>query len=181
MRRLFTLAMLATIVAGTSAPAHADWLSDCWHKFWITAERNKRWPEPFVGPDRVAARAPFYTMVANGWRQQTTLAGHHFSSETHQLNEAGRMKLYWILYEAPPQHRNVFVYGDNDPAITQARIQAVELATAEMGDGSMLASIQPTPYPPTGAPADYVDSVDRKFRESTPAPRLPERTSIDLN
>jgi hypothetical protein len=32
-----------------------------------------------------------------------------------------------------------------------------------------------------GWPADYVDSVGRKYSESTPAPRLPARTSTTGN
>ncbi len=89
MRRSAIVAgCLLALAMGRSGQAE-NWFSDSWHDFWAATHRNNAWPEAFIPADRYAARAPFATCVANGWRAQNTLVDYHFDDETGRLNEAG--------------------------------------------------------------------------------------------
>ena len=70
-------------------------------------------------------------MVSNGWRKQNMLADHHFADESGVLTEAGRMKVRWILTEAPRHHRTIYVHRDEDAEVTAARIDYVQQLAAE--------------------------------------------------
>ena len=136
-----------------------------------TARRNC-WPAPFVYPDRQAAREPFVTMVANGWQHQNMLIGEHFNAETGKLSEAGQAKVLWILNDAPPQHRNIFVHRAATLQETVAHIQAVQQFIAK--------SVPPNEFPPVlestqsadGYSGDRYDIIARKFQQATLDPKL---------
>ena len=51
----------------------------------VTGKRNNCWPEPFVCPDRAAARMPFCIQIANGWRSRNTIDGIYFEQNGTQL------------------------------------------------------------------------------------------------
>jgi len=70
---------------------------------------NKQWPWPYVCPDRIAVREPFCIMVNNGWRRENLLGAHHFNPDSNQLTSAGQLRVQWIMTQAPPDHRNIFV------------------------------------------------------------------------
>jgi hypothetical protein len=138
-------------------------------------KRNNCWPQPFVCPDRQAVRAPFVVMVNNGWRRQNILGDYHFKTETGELTEAGKLKVRWILTQAPPQHRIIFVNRAMSPAETAARMDTVQQLAAEYTPGEPLPRVIETDLPAAGWPADQIDKVARDFFEKTAiTPRLPE-------
>jgi len=161
------LALLITI-----SSAQAGW-HEFWHRVHTDFQRNNAWPEPFSTIDQRAVRAPFHAMVRNGWRLQNTLGTVYFHHETHQLNDAGKRKLHSILAHAPEPHKTIYVFQSFDPEVSEQRLDSVQQALAQLLPDQPMPAVIPTNTQPTGLPADYVDSVERKSRSSIPDPRLP--------
>jgi hypothetical protein len=162
---LFTAAGLLL----AAAPVQADWLDwfrDGFHK-------NHQWPEPFIYQDREAVIAPFEVMVHNGWKQQTMICSYHFQPDSAKLTPSGRAKLTWILRQAPPEHRTVYVQETESRKLTLARIDAVQQLAARQLPAGQLPAVVATTTPPDGTSAEDVDGVLRGFSKSAPAPRLP--------
>lgn len=176
--------VLAFVVIVTSfacaGPARAQ---ECgrWHAFWYSVardwKRNNCWPEPFVGADRYAVRAPFVSMVDNGWRRQNLLADHHFEEGAPKLNEAGRIKARWIVTQAPKHHRTIYVSRADSSEMTDARVAAVQEYAAQLVEEGQIPPVLQTDLEALGWPAARVDMIDRSWQESAPAPRLPEPES----
>ncbi len=184
MARFVQVAVLAAISLAWITPARAGWISrtiDGTKEFGRSVARDTKrrncWPEPFLRPDRHAARAPLAVMVSNGWRRQNLLADHHFIERGAKLTEAGRMKIRWILTEAPQQHRTVYVQRADDPQVTAARIDNVQQVAAQLVPEGALPLVLETSIPVRGWPAARADMIGRKFEASTPEPRLPETSS----
>lgn len=183
MARFVRVAVLAAATLACLAPAQAGW-----HWFSCVVEGTKEfgrqvardtkrrncWPEPFLAPDRDAVRSPFALMVSNGWRRQNLLADHHFIDQTGELNEAGRLKVRWILTEAPQHHRTIYVHKTTDPEVTAARIDNVQQLAAQLVPEGALPLVLETGIPVLGWPASQADMIGRKFEASTPDPRLPD-------
>lgn len=181
MRRWLLLPLLGLLLLGNVAPAQADWLARFWHEFCHDAYRNKIWPQPWIGPDRDAVVAPMQVMVANGWRRQNTINGHHFKEGTNELTEAGRFRVKWIVNSAPEAYRTIFVNRDDDPETTAARVAAVQEAAARYSYDGQVPMVVEVVDLHEGWPAGYIDLIDRKFRDSTPDPRLPEPMGDEVN
>lgn len=142
------------------------------HSVITDTKRNNCWPEPFIYPDRAAVREPLVIMVQNGWRRQNMLGDHHFDGSGSKLTAAGRLKVNWVLTEAPEQHRTIYVHRAETPEKTAARIAAVqEVAAAILPAGQHLAVMESS-VSPAGWPAERVDAIGRKFQSSIPEPRL---------
>jgi hypothetical protein len=116
------------------------------------------------------------TMVSNGWRRQNMLGEFHFEPATGQLTEAGRLKVRWIVTEAPQQHRIVYVHTADSNEQTAARIAAVQLLVVRYAPPGEMPPVLPTSISDQGWPADQVDLIGRKFQASTPPPRLSAKT-----
>src|SRR5262245_26550816 len=82
---------------------------------------NAQWPWPYVCPDRIAVQEPFAIMVNNGWRRQNLLGAHHFIPETNQLNAAGQLRVQWIMTQAPPDRRGIYVERALDTRVNASR------------------------------------------------------------
>ena len=171
-----TLATLACV-----APARAGWFSSMVQgskNFYRSVVRDTKhrncWPTPFVQPDRHSARAPFALMVSNGWRRQNLLGDHHFVDQTGELTESGRIKVRWILTEAPRHHRTIYVHRATEPGMTIARIDNVQQLAAQLVPQGTLPMVLETSIPVQGWPAARADMIGRKFDASIPDPRLPE-------
>jgi len=176
------------IALGSTTPVQAGWWDGCTNAadrcFGSIARDIKRrqcWPEPFTEPDRTAVRAPMVIMVNNGWRRQNMLGEFHFEPATGQLTEAGRLKVRWIVTEAPQQHRIVYVHTADGNEETAARIAAVQLLAARYAPPGEMPPVLPTSISDQGWPADQVDLIGRKFLASTPDPRLPTQKSSGGN
>jgi hypothetical protein len=174
--RIITAVAFALITLGSTAELAAELIAGTINSIARDVKRRQCWPNPFVGPDRAAVRAPFVTQVANGWRRQNMLGEYHFEPATGQLTEAGQRKVHWILQSAPKQHRLVYVHTAGTDEETRARVAAVELLMRQMAPND-LAPVMTTSISDDGWPADQVDLIGRKFQATTPIPRLPTGSS----
>jgi hypothetical protein len=165
-----------TAVTLTSMAASADWLCDFCNSVARDTKRRNCWPAPFLCPDRQTVRAPFAVMINNGWRKQNMLGDFHFDSETGNLTEAGKLKIRWIMFEAPEQHRSIFVHIGKTPEVTEARLAAVNAEAATMAPNAEIPPIVQTAISDAGYPASRVEMIERKYQASIPAPRLPQTT-----
>ena len=123
--------------------------------------------------DRELVRSPLIAMTTAGWRQNNTLSDHFFNAEDQAINQAGEIKVRWIVTQAPPHRRVVFVLRGSTPEATSARIEAVQRAIEKHVPEGPRPDVLLTDIVPPGASGDYFDQVDRQFKESIPAPRLP--------
>lgn len=172
MKRRYTAAVLIGLsaVAGT---AEANWFTNFCKNVHRDYRRNNCWPEPFVYDDREAVKAPFGVMIAKGWRSQNTLMDHHFSLETGELNEAGRLKVKQILWHTPPAHRALYVVRGANQDVTAVRVDAVQEAVVAASPQGDLPPVLEVDYGPTGWPADYIDNLAKRYQATMPDPRLP--------
>lgn len=130
------------------------------------------WPHPYNCWDQQSVYGIVQTHVDNGWVLQTTLYEYHFDEETSELNDAGLTHLRWILENAPPQHRVCWVQTGPNREISNLRLNAVELAAAEMVGSENVPPVMLRVDSPTGRPAQYIDQQQRSFLGSMPEPRI---------
>ena len=84
-----------------------------------TKQRNC-WPEPFVYADRAALRQAMAVQESAGWERQNLLSEFHFLPGGNELNEAGRMRVQWIMNEVSEPYRQVYVHRADTPQETAA-------------------------------------------------------------
>lgn len=169
---LICLGGLAYVVPAEARPV-AQFVRNAARDF----KRNNCWPEPFLCPDRQSVRAPLGLMVHNGWLRQNMIADHHFQEGSSQLTEAGERKVRWIINQAPKHHRAIFVHTAETAEETAARIDVVQQLAIRLLPEGELPPVMQTNLDAGGWPAERVDAIDRKFRDTTPDPRLPELQS----
>lgn len=148
------------------------WFRKHWNGFKRDYQRNNAWPEGFVPFDRSAVRNTFDQQIANGWRVQNTLDDHYFEEDSGRLTEAGQLKIRTILTESPPAYRMVFVVRSLDPAETARRVASVQESGDRLHPGQLTLVGESDIHPRT-TPAQVVNSIDRNFIETMPAPRIP--------
>jgi hypothetical protein len=134
---------------------------------------NKQWPWPYVCPDRIAVREPFCIMVNNGWRRENLLGAHHFNPDTNQLTSAGQLRVQWIMTQAPPDHRNIFVERAFEADINSQRMASVRDYATKVSIDGREPQIAQTTIQFEGRPAAVVDMTNTKFLQAMPAPVLP--------
>jgi hypothetical protein len=127
MRQSISFALSALVLAVAATSADAVIIDSTVHYIKSGYHRNKNWPYPYNCPDRVAVREPFEMMTRNGWRRQNLLGPHFFNPHTNQLTVAGELQVRWIMTQAPPQFRQVFIERSIDPSITAERIAATRV------------------------------------------------------
>ena len=135
--------------------------------------RNVLWPWPYVCSDRMHVRAPFNVMVRNGWRRQNLLGSHHFSEDTGELTRAGELKVHWVLSQAPPEYRQIFVTRLHDQNLTKQRLAKVRSYAISIAPDGTPPFVSDTHLISEGRPAATVDSINTAFRDSMPTPTLP--------
>jgi hypothetical protein len=176
MRTIIAAAAFA-VVLGNVHTASAVWFDDGAMYVKHGYHANQAWPWPYVCPDRVAVQEPFCIMVNNGWRRQNLLGNHHFNPDTNQLNAAGQLKVQWIMTQAPPDRRNIFVERALDPKVNTDRLSAVRDYSTRVSLDGQSPQIAQTSIMSEGRPASVVDAVNVKFQQSMPAPVLPAAQS----
>jgi hypothetical protein len=169
--RLFGIVGFVLVSLGCASQVSADFFFGIFSSAARDIKRRQCWPQPFDGADRAATRAPFVTMVSNGWRRQNMLGDAHFDASTGQLTDAGRLKLRWILVNAPQQHRMVFVRTGLTEEETSNRMAVVQQAASQIAPNN-LPPVLSTSILDDGWPAVEVDAISRKYIGSTPVPRL---------
>ena len=170
MLAYFARFFVFVVVTLTALPLSADWLCDFVNSVARDTKRRNCWPAPFVCPDRQAARAPFCIEVENGWRRQNMLGDFYFEPTTGQLTEAGKLKIRWIVFEAPEQHREIFVHIAQTIEETQARLAACTAEAASLAPQGQVPPVMQTSISDSGYPADRVDLIERKYQSSMPIP-----------
>ena len=174
LRIVLFLAVLSA-VAGSTLPSlsqesnHTGFAGSIVRDF----QRRNCWPEPFVCPDRQAMRDPMAIMIARGWERQNMLAEQYFEENRADLNEAGKIKIRWILTEPPPHHRVIYVRRTVTPELTMARIEAVKAFATQAAQPDACPPVLETTATQPGWPADRVDVLSRKFYAAIPEPKLP--------
>ena len=171
---LFSAALIGGTVIGGSAFG-----SDFWDRVHLDFMRMNCWPQPFVQADRELVNAPLIAMTGRGWQLQNTLSHHFFDEENQTLTRAGQLKLHWIVTQAPPHRRTVYVLRTLDPALTQTRVASVHDQMARLLPGERpQPEVLVSDMVPAGGSGDYFDQVDRQLKASVPAPRLPARGGV---
>ena len=138
---------------------------------------NAAWPWPYVCPDRISVREPFCIMINNGWRRQNLLGSYYFNPDTNQLNAAGQLRVQWIMTQAPPDHRNIFIERSLDQNVNTQRMTAVQEYATQVAIDGRPPQIAQTHLMAEGRPAALVDATNTKFQQSMPAPVLPAAQS----
>ena len=129
------------------------------------------WPYPYACQDRDYVRAISSAQTSNGWVTMTTLYDYHFD-ESHKLNESGRMQLRWILENAPARHRYAFVQAGIDNATSQSRLASVKNEATQLVGADQIPPVLIRVTSPLGRPAEEVDAIRRKERETIVNPRI---------
>jgi hypothetical protein len=177
MRRTMLIAVTCLLLAGSDRSARAVFFDDGAHYVKHGYYVNQMWPWPYVCPDRIAVREPFNIMVNNGWRRQNLIGVHHFNPDTNALTPAGELRVQWIMTQAPPERRDIFVERALDPNQNTQRLAAVrDYATKVTLDGR-IPQVQETHLMSEGRPAAVVDAVNVNFMKSMPPPVLPDPTT----
>ena len=166
-----SVATLIVVLAQTTTDA--AWFEDLRAEFHYDFQRSNCWPQPYLGPDRQHIRDTIEAQVANGWRRQNLIGGHHFIGEGTELTEAGRIKIRWTLTQVPEHRRTLFVQRGTTFAITEARVAAVEAAAVTALPDGESPSVQDTHIIPEGRSADFVNYTATQFRQTMPIPQLP--------
>lgn len=167
--------VVAALVSGFASSSEAFWLDAFFCHVEEGAKQNERWPSPYICPDRVYAHAPFNAMITNGWRRQNLLGAHHFNGDSTELTQAGELKVRWILEQAPPAYRRIFVERSFVDETTQARVATTQKFAEEFATGDV-PQVAETHIVSEGRPAATVDFVNSKFRENMRVPTLPAST-----
>ena len=178
-QRILPAMLLAAIGLSCATPVEAQHGQRFFDTVVRDFHRNNCWPQPFTGPDRQAVRTPFELMVKNGWERQNLLGDHYFDGPDQALTEAGSNKVRWILEQAPVHHRTIYVRRGKTADDTAERVAAVRGLATEIAPEQKQVAIVESNLPSVGWPAANVDAIDRSFRDSAPAPRLPAPVSTD--
>jgi len=169
--RLVIRLLIAAIALECAAPLVAGELGEWVSSVARDTKRRNCWPEPFVYSDRQLARQVLAIQVAAGWERQNLLSEFHFTSGGADLTEAGRMRVQWILNEAPEQHLQVFVHRANTPQETAARMQAVQRFVAQSAYNPSVPVLEST-RTDDGWPADRINTLSIKAANAAMEPKL---------
>jgi len=179
MRRLIVVAVATLVTALAVSSASAVFIDTTCHYMKTGYRRNVMWPYPYICPDRMAVREPFEIMVRNGWRRQNLLGGYMFNPVTNQLTTAGELQIRWIMTQAPPSYRQVFIERSLDPMVTADRIAATRQFAERVSLDGQLPEVFESDLMADGRPASMVDATNVKFMENMRVPVLPEASAID--
>lgn len=179
MRRCLSAALVGAAFFGLGGQAKAGEpgkpgpIKKIWTSMTVDFKRNNLWPQPWIGPERSSVYAPMSVMVAKGWMRQNLLNEDHFEQNSEELNESGRMKVEEIISITPPNYRAVYIPRAATPDLTAKRIEHVQQYVVEKAIDDHPVQVVESKMRANPYAGDYVDQIDRAFRESTPEPRIP--------
>jgi hypothetical protein len=177
MRRLV---VVLTVLCSSTVAFQAN-AGEFWDRMSLDFHRMNCWPEPFVHSDRELVRGPLIAMTNSGWQLQNTLSHHFFEADTHELTRAGRLRLQWIVTQAPAHRRTVFVLRSLQPHATDKRLASVQENMNGLTPNMPGPEVLVSDTTPPGGSGDYFDNVDRQLKSSVPIPRLPPRGGISVS
>lgn len=146
-------------------------------QFTHTYHSEHYWPLPYVCQDRQFMAVAEEQFVSLGWQEETTLYNHHFESETQQLNRAGELHLQYLVHVIPVQRRTVHIQSTYNPAIDQARTDAVNTAIARISNGVVGVPVVLRTCQEVGRPASEVETINSLYNSTFPTPRLGSSSS----
>ncbi len=138
---------------------------------------NQMWPSQYIPAARRSVNSAYAAMVNNGWRRQNLLGAYHFDPDSNELTEAGKLKVNWILSQAPQNRRSIFVERGVDQSNTAARVASVQGWAANRSPATGVVDINDTHIVAEGHPASVVDSIFVGFQANKPAPVLPKAST----
>jgi hypothetical protein len=176
---LAALALVSSANAQQCAGHCSQCQVQCGHphgeEFKAAFHENLMWPQQYVKPSRRAICQAFDVMVNNGWRRNNLLGKYDFAPDGEEgLSEAGKLRVTWILTQAPPNRRTIFVQRGIDQATTAARIEAVQTLAANFTYAPGPADVQESHLQDDGHPASSVDAVFTGFNANQMPPILPQ-------
>lgn len=187
---LWRKTVLVLVLIGLAFPVAAqpaaagnpfDCASDAWYCFWRDWKRNNCWPEPFVCPDRAAVRMPFAIQIANGWRDRNTLDGLYFEEDGTELSALGQERIRYLLMNTPCAYRTIYVLAVCDPAVTSARLAAVQNAVNDACGGEMPVPVMLTSQAPSEYSGEEANLVRQKYHTWVVDPKQIPRVMGDLD
>ena len=178
MQLLIRSLLLCGIPLVVAAPAQAQWLGGIVDKTKQVFRNNNDWPKPFIFADRASVAQPMLLMVNSGLRRQNLGCDYHFEEETGKLTPAGELKVQWILNQANPERRTIYLQRAQRPELTAARLDFVQQTAARLLPRGELPQIVETNLETPGHPAEEVDSTLNQFSGSAYNPRLPTKTNF---
>jgi len=134
---------------------------------------NQIWPRQYMAPARRGICQTFALMTTNGWQRNNLLGKYDFDPKGEGLSEAGRLHVEWILTQAPPNRRTIFVQRGVNAEDTARRVDAVQTLASNMYPSAGPADVQETIMQEYGRPAAMVDAVFTGFSANQPPPILP--------
>ncbi len=145
-------------------------------RFRAGYDANVQWPRHYIPPARRSVCATYAAMINNGWRRQNLLGDYHFKPNTNELTSAGKLKVNWILSQAPVQRRNVFVQRGSAELETTARIASVHDYAGGLSPNVGQVDVNDTHIVAEGHLASSVDSVFVGYEANRLPPVLPTST-----
>ncbi|HID24346.1 MAG TPA: hypothetical protein EYP14_18360 [Planctomycetaceae bacterium] len=130
------------------------------------------WPYPYNHEDRFMVRELIRRQVANGWVVATTLYDYHFDPDTDRLSRSGRIRLRWILENAPTSRRVVFVQAGERKAASQSRLESVKKEMVRMVGSDEIPPVMLRVTSPLARPAKEVRAIRDAELQSQPEPRI---------
>ena len=169
--RLIRRLVILAIALGFAVPVSAGELGEFFSSIARDTKRRNCWPDPFIYSDRQLARQTLALQINTGWERQNLLSDFHFMPDGKDLTEAGRMRVQWIVGEAPEPHRQVYVHRGNTPLETAVRMQTVQRYLAQSPYSANVPVLESTRMN-DGTPADRIDAVAKKAAKAIPDPVL---------
>jgi len=142
-------------------------------RFRAGYDANVHWPRIYIPPARRSVCATYDAMINNGWRRQNLLGDYHFNQDSDELTSAGKLKVQWILSQAPVQRRNVFVQRGSDELQTTARIASVHAHAGNLSPSVGPVDVNDTHIVAEGHSAASVDNVFVGYQANRLPPVLP--------
>lgn len=131
------------------------------------------WPYPYTQEDQAFVREMSRLHVESGWMTVTTLYEYHFDAHSHELNRSGKLKVRWIVHNAPEQFCKIFVQSTESVDTNNARLESTRLALAGIATGGPVPHVSLLYTEPLGRPATEIDRIRRAELDSQPTPRIP--------
>ncbi len=136
-------------------------------------EANRMWPNQYIPAARRSVYSSYDAMINNGWRRQNLLGAYHFNPETQELTDAGKLKVNWILSQAPQHRRGIFVERGRDLSRTATRVASVHEWAASISPSVGSVEVNDTHLVAEGHQAAAVDRIFVGFHTNQRPPVLP--------
>jgi hypothetical protein len=176
-------AFVVAVTFFSALPAQAQWFSsskceqDWWQRYWAGWKENNKWPQQWVGYDRMAVCMPLDMMAEKGWHRQNLVGSFHFDQASNELNQSGQRKIRFILTQQLPDRRIIFVERGMTAEMTASRVDAVQQAAVAMLPAGELPEVVDSNMILEGWPANDIDATLKGYERTRPDPRLPAASS----